>query len=160
MSWNDCMLELVSSNYEQLSGGRRKLYDALRDGRVDNLMQLLKSLFAGVTKDNLGNVHEGYYRNMMYMLFTAFGVDTHSEEQVAGGIVDIIVKAYDQAYVFELKVSKTGTEQDIAKCVEKGIDQALTNHYADKYSFDATSVHVISVVFEHVNHQLVAWREE
>jgi len=160
MSWNDCMLDLASSNYMQLSGGRRILYDALRDGNIDAIMQLLKSLFGGVTKDKLGDVWDGYYRNMMYMLFTAFGIDVHSEEQVAGGIVDIVVKAYDQAYVFELKVSRMGTESDIAKCLENGIDQALTKHYADKYHFDASKAHVVSMVFEHNDHQLVAWREE
>lgn len=159
MSWYDCMLNIVSTSYTNLSAGRFKFYEALHDGNFDVMMQLLKSLFAGVTKTCLGNVNEGYYRNMMYMLFTAFGVDTHSEEQVAGGIVDIVIKAYDQAYVFELKVSKTGTDADIAKCLERGIDQAITNHYADKYHFEAKNVHVVSVVFEHENHQLVAWRE-
>lgn len=160
MSWNDCMLDVASTNYMQLSGGRRKLYEALRKGNVDTMMQMLKSLFAGVTKDHLGIVWEGYYRNMMYMLFTAFGVEVHAEEQVAGGRVDIVVKAYDQAYVFELKVSQTGTDDDIQKLLAKGIDQAQANHYADKYSFDTSKTHVVSVVFEHKNHQLVAWRAE
>lgn len=159
MSWYDCMLNIESSNYTQLSGGRRKLYDALRDGNVAVIMQLLKSLFAGVTKDHLGNVQEGYYRNMMYMLFAAFGVDVRSEEQVAGGVVDIVVKAYNQAYVFELKLSRTGTEADINKCLEMGMAQAVRNHYADKYHFDISNVHVVSAVFEHEHHQLVAWRE-
>jgi len=84
----------------------------------------------------------------------------HSKEQVACGIVDIVVKAYNQAYAFEMKVSKMGTEADIAKCLEKGIDQALANHYTDKYRFESMNVHVVSVVFEHEHHQLVTWREE
>lgn len=160
MSWNDCMLDLTSSNYMNLSAGRLKLYDALRDGNLEVIMQLLKSLFAGVTKTCLGNVHEGYYRNMMYMLFTAFGVDAHSEEQVAGGIVDIVVKAYDQMYVFELKVSRSGTDSEIEKLLTKGLDQAVGNHYADKYCFNVSNVHLVSVVFEQKHHQLVAWREK
>lgn len=158
MSWDDCMLDIASANYMQLSGGRRKLYDALRDGDIDTMMKLLQSLFAGVTKDHLGIVWEGYYRNMIYMLFTAFGVEVHTEEQVAGGRVDIVVKSYDKAYVFELKVSQTGTDDDIQQLLAKGIDQAQASHYADKYHFEASSVHVVSVAFEHKNHQLVAWR--
>lgn len=38
MSWNDCMLDLASTNYMQLSGGRRKLYNALCDGNVDMII--------------------------------------------------------------------------------------------------------------------------
>lgn len=160
MSWNDCMLDLTSSNYLNLSAGRLKLYDALRDGNLEVIMQVLKSLFAGVTKTCLGNVHEGYYRNMMYMLFTAFGIDVHSEEQVAGGIVDIVIKAYDQAYVFELKVSRSGTNSDIQKLLDKGINQAVCNQYAEKYRFNLSKIHVVSIVFEHEHHQLIAWREK
>lgn len=160
MSWNDCMLDITSSNYMNLSAGRVKLYDALRDGNLEMIIQLLKSLFAGATKTCLGNVHEGYYRNMMYMLFTAFGVDVHSEEQVAGGIIDMVVKAYDQAYVFELKVSRSGTDSDIQKLLDKGTNQVVRNHYADKYRFNVSKVHIVSIVFEHEHHQLVAWREK
>lgn len=159
VSWNRDLVKFLTSGNVQADRISRKFLVPLSKGDVDTLMKLLQSVFAGVTKDHLGNVNEGYYRNMMYMLFTAFGVDVHSEEHVAGGIVDIVVKAYDQAYVFELKVSQTGTEADIAKCIEKGIDQALTNHYADKYHFDASKVHVVSAVFEHEHHQLVAWRK-
>lgn len=159
MSWNDCMLEIASNNYMQLSLGRRKIYDALRTGDVNQIMQLLQSLFAGVTKDHLGIVWEGYYRNMMYMLFCAFGIDCHAEEQMAGGRVDIVVKAYDQAYVFELKVSKTGTDSDIQRLLDEGLDQTLSKHYADKYRFDANKVHITSIAFENNNHQLIAWKE-
>lgn len=160
MSWNDCMLDIASANYMQLSGGRRKMYEALHKGDIDTMMKLLKSLFAGVTKDHLGIVWEGYYRNMIYMLFSAFGVDVHAEEQVAGGIVDIVIKAYDQAYVFELKVSQTGADADVESLLSNGFDQAQAKSYADKYHFDASKVHVISVVFDHNNHQLVAWRSQ
>lgn len=159
-SWYDCMLDITSAKYSNISSfGRLKLDDALHDGDINQIMQLLQSLFAGVTKDHLGNVHEGYYRNMMYMLFTAFGVDCHSEEQVAGGRVDIIVKAYDQVYVFELKVSKTSSDGDIQDLLDAGLGQATRNHYADKYHFDANKVHVVAVAFEHEHHQLVGWKE-
>jgi len=79
MSWYDCMLNIASTNYMNLSAGRFELYEALHDGNVDVMMQLMKSLFAGVTKSCLGNVNEGYYRNMMYMLFVALGVDAPLE---------------------------------------------------------------------------------
>lgn len=159
MSWNRDMVKYVTSGNVQTDRLSRKFLLPMSRGEVDTMMKLLQSMFAGVTKTCLGNVNEGYYRNMMYMLFTAFGVDVHSEEQVAGGIVDIVVKAYGQTYLFELKVSKNGTDENIAKKLNEGASQAICNHYADKYQLDASKVHVISVVFEHKNNQLAAWRE-
>jgi len=157
MSWNRDMMKFITSGNVQTDRISRKFLVPLSKGDIDGFMKLMQMVFAGVTKDHLGNVNEGCYRNMIYMLFTAFGVDVHSEEQVAGGIADIVVKAYGQAYVFELKVSKTGNDSDVKKLLAKGIDQALAKHYADKYQLEGCTIHVVSVVFEHVNHQLVAW---
>jgi len=159
VSWNRDMVKFVTSGRVQADRISRKFLVPMSKGDVDSMMKLMQSVFAGVTKDHLGNVNEGYYRNMMYMLFTAFAIDTHAEEQVAGGIVDIVAKAYGQAYVFELKVSRTGSEAEVEKLLAKGIDQVLTRRYADKYRFDASRVHVVSVVFDHGSHQLVAWKE-
>jgi len=153
------MMKVITSGKVQADRISRKFLVPLSKGDVDTMMRLMQSIFAGVTKDHLGNVNEGYYRNMMYMLFTAFGVDVHAEEQVAGGIVDIVAKAYGHAYIFELKVSRTGTDDDTERLLAKGIGQAQARHYADKYRFDASKAHVIALVFDHVNHQLVAWRE-
>jgi len=160
VSWNRDMMKFITSGNVQADRISRKFLVPLSKGDVDTMMKLMQSVFAGVTKDHLGNINEGYYRNMMYMLFTAFGVDVHAEEQVAGGIVDIVAKAYGQAYIFELKVSKTGTDPDAEKLLTKGIDQALTKHYADKYRLNSNTLHVVSVVFEHEHNQLVAWRKE
>lgn len=109
--------------------------------------------------DMRGTIGAILSRNLIYMIFTAMGVPVHSEEQVAGGRVDVIVCGYGSAYVMELKFSKTGKDSDVEKLLAKGIDQALTKHYADKYRLDGNAIHVVSVVFEHVNHQLVAWQE-
>jgi len=159
VSWNRDLMKFITSGNVQTDRISRKFLVPLSKGDVDVMMKLMQSVFAGVTKDHLGNVNEGYYRNMMYMLFTAFGVDVHAEEQVAGGIVDIVVKAYGQAYVFELKVSRTGTGADVENLLAKGIDQALTKHYADKYQLEDSTIHVISIVFEHKHNQLVAWKK-
>lgn len=160
MSWYDALLGLVSSNYMELTAGRRKLYDGMKTGNIDQMMLVLKALFAGVAKENVGEIREGYYRNMMYMLFTAFGVNVHAEEQVAGGRVDIVAETYGRAYVFELKVCKTETRRNVEKLLSEGIDQAVRCHYVEKYKFNAEALHVISIVFDNKTHRLVAWRAQ
>lgn len=158
MSWYDDMLNLVSSNYMMISAGRKKLYNGIKTGNLNQIVDVLKALFAGVSKENLGEVHEGYYRNMLYMLFTAFGLSVHAEEQVAGGRVDMAVEAYGKAYVFELKVSETG--KDIDKLLHEGLLQAKRKKYADKYKINNNSVHIVALVFENKQHQLAGWLEE
>lgn len=159
LSWTIDMARIAFSGQVTIVGERRKMLTALRDGNTDQLMERLQWMFAGVIKENIGKVNEGYYRNLIYMIFTAMGVSVHSEEQVAGGRVDVIVCGYGSAYVMELKVSKTGKEADVEKLLENGINQALTKHYSDKYRLEGNAIHVVSVVFEHKNNQLVAWRE-
>lgn len=160
MSWTIDMAHIAFSGHVTITGERRNMLVALRNGNTNQLMERLQWMFAGVTKENIGDVHEGYYRNMIYLIFTAMGVSVHSEEQVAGGRIDVIVCGYGNAYVMELKVSKTGKEADVAKLLDNGIDQALTKHYADKYRLNDNTIHVVSVVFEHKHHQLVGWKEK
>lgn len=159
LSWTKDMARIAFSGQVTIVSERRSMLMALRDGNTDRLMERLQWMFAGVTKENIGKVNEGYYRNLIYMIFTAMGVTVHSEEQVAGGRVDVVVCGYGSAYVMELKVSKTENDADIDKLLDSGIDQALTRRYADKYRLDGNTIHVVSVVFEHEHHQLVAWRE-
>lgn len=159
LSWTVDMSRIAFSGNVSISGERRNILMALRDGNTDRLMERLQWMFAGVTKENIGEVNEGYYRNLIYMIFTAMGVTVHSEEQVAGGRIDVIVCGYGSAYVMELKVSKTGKDSDVEKLLDKGIDQALTKHYADKYRLEGNTIHVVSAVFEHEHNQLVAWKE-
>lgn len=96
---------------------------------------------------------------MMYTLFTALGVNVHAEEPVAGGRVDIVAEAFGHAYVFELKVSRTGENSDVQRLLGEGIDQAERKRYADKYKLNTDTVRMVAVVFEHRNHQLVAWKD-
>jgi len=158
-SWNNDMMRVITAGQVHLEGERLNMLMALRDGDTRRLMERLGWMFAGVTKENLGKVNEGYYRNLIYLVFTAMGVPVHAEEQVAGGRVDLIVAGYGSAYVLELKVSRRGTEADVQRLLAEGIDQALTRRYADKYRLEGHTLHLVSVVFDHQSHQLVAWRE-
>lgn len=158
-SWYRNMLPLTYSDIDKLRDHRSDFWDSFQSGDVDTMMQQLKWMFSGVTKENIGEVNEGYYRNLLYMLLVAFGINAHAEEPVAGGRVDIVAEGVGQAYVMELKVSRTGDKANVEALLAKGLDQAQAKHYADKYRLDDNTIHVVSVVFEHKHNQLVAWRE-
>lgn len=160
LSWSNDMVWMATEGRVVPSRMGRAFLTAFRDGDCDKLMEQLRQMFAGVTQENLGHVNEGYYRNMMYMLFTAFGLNPHAEEQVAGGRVDMAVEAYGQAYVFELKVSPAADGPEVQRLLQEGMSQALERHYADKYQLSAAKVHVVAVVFEKTHHQLVAWQAD
>lgn len=160
LSWSNDMVWMATNGQVLPARQSRSLLTAFRNGETARLMEQLQQMFAGVTKEKLGQVHEGYYRNMLFLLFTAFGLAPRAEEQVAGGRIDLAVEAYGQAYVFELKVSANGEASEVERLLTSGLDQANRKHYADKYHFSAQTTHVVAVVFEHTNHQLVAWREK
>lgn len=54
---------------------------------------------------------------------------------------------------------RTYLERDVRRLLGEGIDQAGGKRYADKYRLKADTVHMVAVVFDHRDHQLVAWKE-
>lgn len=63
LSWTKDMARIAFSGKVTIIGERRNMLTALRDGNTDRLMERLQWMFAGVTKENIGDVNEGYYRN-------------------------------------------------------------------------------------------------
>lgn len=60
-SWYSDMLWTASAGQIVLTRQRRNLLIAFRDGNTQEIMQRLQWMFAGVTKENIGKVNEGYY---------------------------------------------------------------------------------------------------
>lgn len=157
-SWYSLMLPLAFNDSSNIQDERMSMVRALKNADVDTLMNCMKHTFAGASYENIGSfqINEGYYRNMMYMLFTSFGMHLRLEDHNSVGRIDFVAQDSKYAYVFELKVisGETETEEKLAEA----LSQSDSRFYAEKYKVASENVMVIAVVFDRKTRQLVNWK--
>ena len=159
-SWSKELMRLAFHESDDVLGYRERLRDAIAGGDCQDLMQCLQSIFAGASYENLGTVtiNEGYYRNMIYMLFSAFNIRNVAEEQNSMGRIDFVASATNHAYVMELKVRRN--KKSTNQLLSDAIHQMRDRHYGDKYRLESRQVHLIAAVFDSKTHTLEDWRIE
>ena len=87
---------------------------AVRDGDVDEFMNLLRAYYAAIPYDLEENRDKGekYYQLVFYLLFTNMGQFVDTEVKSAKGRADAVVKTADSIYVFEFKMDGNATAED------------------------------------------------
>jgi len=99
-------------------------------GNVDEFMERMKAIIAGVPYDNLPKdkliLREQNYQTAVYLIFKFMGQFVETEIHCAKGRADCIVHTKDTIYIFEFKLMSAGSAEDaIAQIKEKG--------YAEQY---------------------------
>lgn len=81
-----------------------KFYNEIRDGKIDDFMHRLKSMYADFNRDSFKFVNiEQHYQDVAYLVFRLLGCLTSVEYKTATGRIDMVVKMPDYIYVFEFK---------------------------------------------------------
>lgn len=153
-SWSNNMLPIMNLDG---NGKMMDLYISIYEGNLDVMLPLLQQICAGISYENIGNLHEGYFRNMLQVIFTSYGLWTEGEVQQAQGRADLVVRVDKSFYLFEIKLQREN--QDVEALLDQAMQQADSNHYADKYHFLSNQVNVIALVFSEDTRQLVGWRQ-
>jgi len=134
-------------------------YRAVLEGNIEGVMQIVESLLAGILYNNLPADHRGkplreqYYQTVLYLFFRLLGLHTQSEVVVATGRVDMVVRTTKHLYLFEFKVTASGSAQD-------AIDQIKTRGYAKKFRSTKRKIHYIGVSFDEKTRNVGEWKEE
>lgn len=112
---------------------------ALRECRVDDFMNLLKGLIAGIPYGEKGkSVHENRFRDVMFIICRLIGLSVESEIHTIQGRIDMTVKTDRFIYVMEFKVDGSA---------DKALEQIDKMHYADPYVADGRTVVKVGVRF-------------
>lgn len=121
----------------------------VEDGKVDNFMEILRSLLADIPKENSKYI-EMTYRNILYVIFKMLNFDVQIERKTANGIIDMVIKTQRYIYVMELKMHDNGS-------AEEAIRQINKKHYADPYLKDGRQVIKIGVGFDNELKNITEW---
>jgi hypothetical protein len=79
-------------------------------------------------------VLECFFRNAIFVFLIGAGFDVMCEDHSSQGRADIVMRNHGVTYVFEIKVSRTGTVSSIKKKLEDAMNQVLDGNYLGKHT--------------------------
>ncbi len=154
MSFNDYLLNYFVLQPNQKNEIENRLIDILEVADLNNLEQVLKSLFASIAYNNFTNNYienyEGFYASVFYAYFAGAGFDKIiAEDATNSGRVDLSVFIDDKVYIFELKVNQGGA-----------LEQIREKKYFEKYIAGYNEIYLVGVEFDSGSRNLIGYAWE
>ena len=122
---------------EEITGALVRLTAALREGRIEDMLDTLKVFFARVPH-TISIENEKYYQTIFFTVFTLLGAMTEAEVSTNIGRIDAVVKTEAGIFIFEFKLNGSA-EEALAQIKEK--------RYFEPYLEDGRPVSLIGVAF-------------
>ena len=85
------------------------MYKQLLHGNMDEALRLMQTFLLSVPYCENAN-SEGHYQQLLYVMFSLFGLYVDLEVRTATGRVDMVLKMPDKVYILELKFNKSAEE--------------------------------------------------
>jgi len=154
MSFHDYLLNYFVLQPSQKNEIENRLIDILEISDLDNLEQVLKSLFASIaynnfTKNDIEN-YEGFYASVLYAYFAGAGFDKIiAEDATNHSRIDLSVFIDDKLYIFEFKVNQT-----------EALEQIKAKNYHEKYLADYNEIYLVGVEFDSEQRNVVKYEWE
>lgn len=125
------------------------LDDYIENGKVDQVRDVLTSLFANIAYTQEADPFEHYFQAVIYIVFTLLGKYTVCEMHTYSGRIDCRVQTNDYIYLFEFK------RDDSADAALAQID---SKDYALPFIADSRKLYKIGVSFDSSTRKLVGWK--
>ncbi len=134
-----------------------KFVENIRAGNVDEFMERMQAIIAGVPYDNLPKdklkLREQNYQTAIYLIFKLMGQFVETEIHCSKGRADCIVHTKDSIYIFEFKLMSAGSADDaIAQIKEKG--------YASQFKALGKRIILIGSSFNEEERTIGEWKTE
>ena len=134
-----------------------KFVEDIRAGNVDEFMERMQAIIAGVPYDNLPKdklkLREQNYQTAVYLIFKLMGQFVQTEIHCAKGRADCVVHTKDSIYIFEFKLMSAGSADDaIAQIKEKG--------YASQFKAEGKKIILIGSSFDEEMRTVGEWKTE
>lgn len=126
-----------------------KFISDLRNGRIDDFMVRLRSLFADTSYILVrGEDLERHYHNVIYLITKLMGFYTISEYCTLSGRIDMLVKTPDYTYLFEFKLDGSA---------EEALEQIERKDYSYPFESDGSKIVKIGANFSSESKSLESW---
>ncbi len=91
--------------------------NSLNQNQIDRFIDLLKSLFAGITYQQIDN-KENYYHSIFYLVLKLIGVDIQCEILTNRGRIDAVLETSSHIYIVEFKLDNASAALTQIKAME------------------------------------------
>ena len=88
----------------------RSFTSDVREGKVEQFLSRMKSLFASAPYDSVKGDKENHFQNMMWVVFKMMGFYSQTEYHTSDGRIDLLVETPQYRYIMEFKLDGTAEE--------------------------------------------------
>ncbi len=160
--FNKGFIQHLTGNGRMAEYTGRKLVQYLGENNFPALKEQIQRLFSSIPyfwyqSGDLG-YYESWYASLVYTCFKTMEVDLRAEESTSHGRSDMVLLHEGQIFVLEFKMlEKNSTVEEI---LDSAITQIREKSYAKKYQGRGEPIHLISMVFDQTQRNLLEIRTE
>ena len=123
------------------------MYDAIRQEKMDEALRLMQTFLSTVPYAD--NTHyEGHYQQVLYILFSLFGMYVDVEVRTPNGRVDVVMQTKSTLYLIELKLNKSA---------EAAMAQIDLKDYPSRFALSGLPIVKVGINFDGERHTLKDW---
>ena len=153
-AFNLYIIAALTENNEVRAGQAQiEIINALQNGDMQKMRNILKSLFASIPYQLHIN-REAYYHSIIYAIMNILGFDIDAEVSVSNGRVDAVLILDDMVYVMEFKYKECASDLDDAEkqeifnnTLKEAMDQIKDRGYHVKYINSDKAVYLTAFAF-------------
>ena len=132
-----------------------KFVQDIREGNVNGFMERMQSIISGIPYDDFPKekmkLREQNYQTAVYLIFALMGQFVQTEVHCATGRSDCIVVTADTIYLFEFKLSDSGSADDAIKQIQE-------QQYGAQYKSDGKKIVLIGSSFDEKMRTIKDWK--
>ena len=127
-----------------------KMYLSLLNEDLNEMFRLLQAYLLTVPYCDNAN-SEGHYQQLLYVIFSLFGIYVDVEVHTPTGRVDIVMKTARALYLFELKLNMSA---------QAAMDQINLKDYASKFALSGLPIVKVGINFDPDRRTIGDWKTE
>ena len=155
LSFNDILIQYLT-NATQYTVTKSALYTALKNGQMEELKEILISLFASIPYNNYVNntisSYEGYFASVIYVYLASLGLSITAEDVTNRGRIDLTVRLGNNIFILEFKVDGSDKKNALQQIKEK--------NYQQKYLSQGKDIYLIGIDFSSEKKNLTCFEWE
>lgn len=152
---NILLKKFVTVPYDDLGLAIGNLCDALELHDLDQALTIIKSAIADLPTVVKKDMCENYYESVTHLMFRMTGWRVVSELQNVCGRSDVVVASKDSVFIFELKMDKGRSFEDVA---EEALSQIDENGYSQRFAVSGKAMYKVALVFSSEGKGLLGWK--
>ena len=126
----------------------RSFTSDVREGKPEQFLSRLKSLFASAPYDSVKGDKENHFQNMMWVVFKMMGFYSHTEYHTSNGRIDLLLETPQYRYIMEFKLDGTA---------EEALQQIKNKDYLLQFQQDDRQTFIIGVNFSKETRTIDRW---